>query len=228
MIPRYQRILFWSLLGGISLMAAFLLHGRQQAHKRLAALNDTTPIAAPTTASTEDITLYLANDADASITPTPEQFALPQEPTLRARALLEHLLSTYALPASAHPLQSGLTVDDVFLLDEAKPTTSPKTNRQSPPEPDESTHASGQLAVVNLHGSFIDNHPSGILVEALTVQSIIGTLHGAFPQITQIRFLVDGQPHDTLAGHADLLRTYPATDTTAHPAPPPAPESTLP
>jgi Sporulation and spore germination len=205
MIPRYQRILFWSLTAGIILMAAFLLHGCQQAHKRLAALNDATPIAAPTTASTEDVTLYLANDADASITPTTESLALPQEPTVRARALLDHLLSTYALPTSAHLLHSGPAVDDVFLLSDPTQTSSQKTN---------------QLAVINLRGSFIDNHPSGILVEALTLQSIIGTLHAALPEVTTIRFLVDGQPHDTLAGHADLLRTYPATDTTTHPNPP--------
>jgi hypothetical protein len=228
MIPRYQRILFWSLLGGILLMAAFLLHGCQQAHKRLAALNDATPIAAPTTTSTEDITLYLANDADASITPTPEQFALPQEPSVRARALLEHLLSTYALPSSAHPLQSGPAVDDVFFLDQAKPIPTSRAGHRPQSEPSDTTSGGGQLAVINLHGSFIDNHPSGIQVEALTIQSIIGTLHAAFPQITQIRFLADGQPHDTLAGHADLLRTYPSTDTTAHPSPPEARDSTQP
>jgi hypothetical protein len=205
MIPRYQRILFWSLAGGIFLMAAFLLHGCEQAHKRLAALNDATPIAAPTTASTEDITLYLASDADASIAPTTEALALPEEPAARARALLEHLLAAYALPNSAHPLQSGPAIDEVFLL--AAP----------PPGP----HAQpGQLAVINLRGSFINNHPSGIQVEALTVESIIGTLHAALPEITAIRFLVDGHPHDTLAGHADLLRTYPATDTAAKPTPP--------
>jgi hypothetical protein len=209
MIPRYQRILFWSLVGGILLMAAFLLHGCQQAQKRLGAPNDATPIAAPTTASTEDITLYLANDADASITPTTESFALPQEPTVRARTLLEHLLSTYALPNSAHPLQGGPAVDDVFLLPNSDLDPQSAAGKQP-----------GQLAVINLRGGFIDNHPSGIQVEALTVQSIIGTLHAALPQITAIRFLVDGQPHDTLAGHADLLHTYPATDTTTKPTPP--------
>jgi hypothetical protein len=205
MIPRYQRILFWSLAGGIFLMAAFLLHGCQQAQKRLAALNDATPIAAPTTAGTEDITLYLARDADASVTPATESLSLPQAPALRARALLEHLLAAYALPNSAHPLQSGPAVDEVFLLADPQP----------------GPHAQpGQLAVINLRGSFIDNHPSGIQVEALTVESIIGTLHAALPEITTIRFLVDGHPHDTLAGHADLLRTYPATDTAAKPTPP--------
>jgi Sporulation and spore germination len=209
MIPRYQRILFWSLAAGIFLMASFLLRGCEQAHKRLAALNDATPIAAPTTASTEDITLYLASDADASIAPATESLALPQEPALRARALLEHLLAAYALPNSAHPIQSGPAVDDVFLLADPQPGSQPGS-RQQP----------GQLAVINLRGSFINNHPSGIQVEALTVQSIIGTLHAALPQITAIRFLVDGHPHDTLAGHADLLRTYPATDTAAKPMPP--------
>ena len=194
MIPRYQRVLFWILIGGIALMAAFLLHGCQQAHKRLTAFNDATPIAAPTAANTEDVTLYLASDADGSIIPTTSQVALPQDPGLRARILLDHLIAQYALPNSAHPLQPGPAVDDVFLL-----------NNQ---------------AIINLRSSFLDNHPSGVLVENLTVQSIIGTLHAALPQITAIRFLVDGEPHDTLAGHADLQRTYPATDTTTKPSPP--------
>ena len=213
MIPRYQRILFWILAGGILLMGAFLLRGCEQAHKRLAALNDATPIAAPTADTTEAITLYVANDSDASITTTTEDLALPQEPTVRARTLLEHLLSTYALPGSAHPLQSGPAVDDVFFVTDTKTLRNHRWRVYS------------QLAVINLRGSFVDKHPSGIQVETLTVQSIIGTLHAAFPQITGIRFLVDGQPHDTLAGHADLLRTYPATDTAAKPMPPTEPTS---
>ncbi len=205
MIPRYQRILFWSLIGSIVLMAAFLLHGCQQARKRLDATVDTTPIAAPNSTATEDVTLYVANDADASITRTTQSIALPPQPTLRARALIEHLLAAYATPYSGHPLQGGPTVDDVFLLTDPNPAAGERP---------------GQLAVINLRSSFVNNHPSGIQVEALTVQSIIGTLHAANPDITSIRFLVDGQPHDTLAGHADLLRTYPATDTSAKPTPP--------
>jgi hypothetical protein len=211
MIPRYQRILFWNLVGGILLMTAFLLRGCEQAHRRLVAPNDATPIAAPTAATTQDITLDLANDADASITPTTESIALPQEPTARARALLEHLLSAYSLPGSAHRLQGGAAVDDVFLLTDPQPASGEQP---------------GQLAVINLRGSFVDNHPSGIQVETLTVQSLIGTLHSAFPQITRIRFVVDGQPHDTLAGHADLLRTYPAVDAETKPMPPTAAPNT--
>jgi hypothetical protein len=68
------------------------------------------------------------------------------------------------------------------------------------------------MAVVNLAGSFVANHPSGIETETLTVLSICGTLHANLPNVTQVRFLVDGQPRATLAGHADLTRTYLASD----------------
>ena len=64
------------------------------------------------------------------------------------------------------------------------------------------------MAIVNLSGSFAAVHPSGIEAETLTLLSIIGTLHANFPEIAQVRFLVDGQPRDTLAGHADLTRVY--------------------
>ena len=132
---------------------------------------------------------------------------------VNARTLLDHLLTAYSLPTSKHPLQSGLAVDDVFLLGEPANAPNKPSTSSAPAE-------NKELAIVNLRGSFVDNHPSGIQVEALTLQSIIGTLHAALPDVTSIRFLVDGQPHDTLAGHADLLRTYPAVDTTVHPAPP--------
>jgi hypothetical protein len=46
----------------------------------------------------------------------------------------------------------------------------------------------------------------------LTVLSICGTLHANLPRITQVRFLVNGQQRATLAGHADLTRTYLAGD----------------
>ena len=201
MIPRYQRILFWSLVGCILLMGAFLLHGCREAHKRLTALNDATPIAAPTTAATEEVTLYMASDADATVRPTRSQAPLPQDLSLRARTLLEHLLSQYSLPDSAHPLQSGAAVDDVFPLSDP-------------------SHPANKILMVNLRSSFADNHPSGIEVEQLTLDSIIGTLHAAFPDYTEVRFLVDGQKRATLSGHASLDRAYPLTDTTTPPTAP--------
>ncbi len=217
MIRQHQRFLFWSLNLGILIVAVFLIRGCKQAHDRLAAPDDETPIAAPTSASDEQTSLYLAGDADASITVASRSLALPEEPTTRARVLLTHLLTEYALPGSAHPLPSGPSVDDVFLLD------LPITGVNSLTRPDALpayTSNTGQLAIINLHGSFADTHPAGIETENLTLQSIIGTLHAAFPGITEIRFLVDGQPRETLAGHADLTRSYPASDTATRALPP--------
>ena len=73
------------------------------------------------------------------------------------------------------------------------------------------------LAVVNLTGSFVASHPSGLEAENLTLQSICGTLHANLPRVTQVRFLVDGQQRATLAGHADLTRAYLAADAAPQP-----------
>ena len=71
----------------------------------------------------------------------------------------------------------------------------------------------GEMAVVNLDGAFVGAQPSGIEPETMTLLSMIATLHANLPQITEVRFLVNGQQKDTLAGHADLTRTYLASDT---------------
>jgi len=226
MISRHQRILFWVLVACIVAMGAFLFWERERARDRIGALADATPIDAPYT-NTESITLDLASDTDGTLTATTRQIALPDEATARARALLEHLVAEYALTGSPHPLQSGAAVDDVFLLPlpvnghaidpNAKPSPSgdtPTIPVAADPNSPQPQTPGGELAVINLRSSFVNAHPSGVEVESLTLLSIIGTLHANLPQIEQIRFLVDGQPRETLAGHADLLRTYPSRDTT--------------
>ena len=230
MISRHQRIVFWCLVACILGMGLWLFHVHQRERDRMHSLADDTPIDAPYT-DTEAITLDLANDADGSITPTTRQIALPQETTARARALLDHLVAEYALPGSTHPLPSGAVVDGVFLLPlpivghaidpNAKPD--PNGNRTQtilvPAGPDaiQPANSGGELAVINLRGQFVNAHPSGVEVETLTILSMLGTLHANIPAIEQVRFLVDGQPRETLAGHADLLRTYPSRDTAVAP-----------
>ncbi|MBB5064118.1 GerMN domain-containing protein [Granulicella mallensis] len=221
MISRHQRIVFWSLVGCILAMGALLFGERQHARDRIVALADATPLDAPYS-TTESVTLDLANDADGSITATTRPIALPGEVTARARALLEHLIAEYSLPGSTHPLQSGAAVDDVFLLPLPLVGHSANTSAliaSTDPNALQPQTPGGELAVINLRSTFVNAHPSGVEVESLTLLSIIGTLHTNLPQIEQIRFLVDGQPRETLAGHADLLRTYPSRDTTVQAQP---------
>jgi hypothetical protein len=214
MIPRYQRVLFWVLSAAILLMALFLLRGCEQAREKLTRHRDETPIAAPTATASETFRLAIANDSDGSITMVDRDLALPEEPTARTRALLAHLIAEYSFKNSAHPLESGPAIDDVFLLDlPLRPLTSSNASDAAPAVTDEPTVQGGQLAVINLHGTFADHHPSGIEPEMLTIQSILGTLYANFPRIEEVRFLVDGRPRETLNGHADLTRIYPVQNT---------------
>lgn len=222
MIPRYQRILFWILALASLLMALFLLHGCEQAREKLTRHRDETPLAAPVATASETVHLAMADDSDGSITLEDRDVALPEEATARTHALLARLVAEYSHKDSAHPLESGPAIDDVFLLD--LPLQPPvAAGKPATRQPDEKPAAStltnephvpgGQLAVINLHGTFADHHPSGIEPEMLTIDSIIGTLYANFPRIEQVRFLVDGHPRDTLNGHADLTRTYPVVNT---------------
>jgi hypothetical protein len=215
MIQRHQRIVFWCLVLCIFAMAGWLFYERHQGRMKVQQLADATPLDAPTAVS-EPVTFDLANDTDGTITAQSRQIALPSEATARARALIDHLVAEYALPGSNHPLTSGAAVSEVFLL--PLPVTGRSISNPAPvsdPNALQPKSPGGQLAVIDLRSTFVNQHPSGVEVETLTLASILGTLHANLPQIEQVRFLVEGQPRETLAGHADLLRTYPARDTTS-------------
>ena len=209
MIPRYQTVVFFILLAASIVMGTVLWQLRARAHERLLAGMETTPTQAPLVAPPEQATLYFANDADSSLMTEVLSLPLPPGPNARARAVLGKLLDLYAMPNATHPVPGGAAaISQVFLLpategDSAStpPATAPKPSDTGP-----------QLAVVNLTGAFAAGHPSGLETETLTVLSICATLHANLPRITQVRFMVDGQPRPTLAGHADLLRTYLTAD----------------
>ena len=208
MIPRYQRILFWVLLIASVAMAVVLIRLRERAADRIAGSNDSAEIAAPQNpAPAETVTLFEANDANDTVAPVTRQLALPKETGARARVLLRQLFADYAAPGSKHPLIAGPGVEEVFFM--------PATAHSKPSS--SAVDSGAQTAIVNLTSAFAENHPSGIEPETLTLLSIIGTLHENFPAVEQVRFLVDGQPRETLAGHADLTRTYLAGDNEARP-----------
>lgn len=137
------------------------------------------PASGPTTL----VTLYVASDADGSLRRSQEDLALPQERSERARAVLRALFGKYSQGSSTHPIGAGSDVRDVFLM-------------------------AANTAIVDTSAAFADSHPSGVLVEELTIASIVNTLNANDPQITRVKILVDGKERDTLAGHADLRRFY--------------------
>ena len=203
MIPRHQTVLLVILLVASLIMGAVLWNQLRRAHERLLRGEVSVPTQAPLVAPAEQATLMVADDADNSIAPRILTLPLPENPEARARAVLGKLFDLDAAPDSTHPVPGGAgSIAQVFLLPIAGARG--KTSAASP-----------QLAVVNLTGAFVAGHPSGIETETLTVRSICATLNANLPRVTEVRFLVDGQPHATLAGHADLTRTYLAAQTAA-------------
>jgi Sporulation and spore germination len=208
-IERHQSILFIVLLAASVGMGVGLWSQLDRAHQRLLMGHDSAPTQAPAVAPEEQATLLVANDAENSLITETQTLPLPQDSGSRARVILGKLLDLYAAPDAAHPVPGGAdAIAQVFLL--PAPSLAPGTAKLSDSKP--KTAAGPQLAVVDFTASFAAGHPSGLEAETLTIQSICGTLHANLPRVTQVRFLVDGQTRDTLAGHADLTRTYLAAD----------------
>ena len=205
MIPRHQTVLFVILLLASVIMGAVLWNQLRRAHERLLRGEDAAPTQAPLVAPAEQATLMVANDADNSVQPRILTLPLPQNPEARARAVLGKLLDLYAAPDAAHPVPGGAnSIAQVFIVPIAE-----GSGKASPAAP--------ELAVVNLTSAFAAGHPSGLETETLTVLSICATLNANLPRVTEVRFLVDGQTRATLAGHADLTRTYLAAETVERP-----------
>ncbi len=207
MIPRYQKVLFVLLLVASVGMGVLLWHLLDRAHQRLLQGEASTPTKAPAVAPAVQATLYVANDADNSLQPQVLALPLPASPNERAQAVLGKLLDLYATPGATHPVPGGASsIAQVFLLPvpaAGSGAAAPHGGAQDAPE----------LAVINLTAAFANNHPSGLETETLTVLSLCATLHAVLPQVAQVRFLVDGQPRATLAGHTDLSRIYLTTET---------------
>jgi hypothetical protein len=150
----------------------------------------------------------VANDADNSVTARAFSLPLPQSPEARARAVLGKLFDLDAAPGATHPVPGGVSsINELFLLPVAAGSGSSSGAARS------GLAGGDELAVVNLAGAFVSGHPSGLETETLTILSICATLHANFPAVTEVRFLVDGQQRPTLAGHADLTRTYLTSET---------------
>ncbi len=148
------------------------------------------PVAPPAAGPTETVTLYVAFDDSGSIRPRPTQIPLSGGRQQRAEGLLRALLAIYLERPSPHVLPPGSDVRGVYIV---------ATSTQTP-----------TIAVVDLNQAVADGHRSGVLVEELTVASIVQTLTANLDGIQEVKILVEGKERDTLAGHADLSNMFDA------------------
>jgi hypothetical protein len=183
MIPRHLIIGVAVLLAITLGMSFYVWRMRSHVDRSEVSAVNTQPVAPPVSGSNEQVTLYVAYDDAGVLRPKPVRIPLPAGRQERAAEILRALVTLYLDKFSPHPLGAGSEIRDVYLVDPG-------------------------LAVIDLNAAFADGHRSGVLVEELTVVSLIQTLSANVPGITRVRILVEGIERDTLAGHADLSNFY--------------------
>lgn len=212
MIPRHLAIVFSVLVLASLVMGVILFHTLEKAHQQMLEGQDAAPTKAPAVAAPVEATLIVADDDDDSLRPQKMMLPLPADAEARGRAVLNKLLDLYAAQGATHPVPAASqSVAQVFLLP-AESASGPANLTAGQTRASRAADTGLQLAVVNLKGNFAASHPSGLETETLTVLSICGTLKANLPRVAEVRFLVDGQQRQSLAGHADLTRTYLTTD----------------
>ncbi len=186
MIPRHFIIAMVVLLVAALGLGSYAWHMRKTVTAAPVASTDTRPLAPPVAGPTERVTLFVAHDDDGTLQATSAQIPLPSGRQQRAEELLRALVSLYLDKSSPHVLGPGSEVRSVYLVDPGE-------------------------AVIDLNSAFADTHRSGVLVEELTVASLIHTISANTPGILKVKILVDGKERQTLAGHADLSSFYDVT-----------------
>jgi Sporulation and spore germination len=183
MIPRHLHIAMGVLLVAALGLSLYAWHVRKTVVRAPVGTVDTTPLAPPVSGPMERVVLFIAHDEDGTLRPESAQIPMPSDRQQRAEELLRTLISRYLEKNSTHALGAGAEVRSVFLVDPGG-------------------------AVIDLNSAFADTHRSGVLVEVLTVASLIHTIAANIPGISRVKILVDGKQRDTLAGHADLSSYY--------------------
>ena len=183
MISRPLQFAVVALLLAVFGMGVYVLQTKRRSEQLEVRASDQRPVAPPVAGPQETFVLWVASDADLTLHRMEGHAALPHEPAERDREILRNLLTRYLAGSSTHPIGAGADVKAVYLVENG-------------------------LAVIDANADFANRHPSGVVVEALTLASIAQTLAANSSSVKRVRFLVDGKERETLAGHADLLGTY--------------------
>jgi hypothetical protein len=183
MIPRHFQITVGLVLLAILVSGLVIIRMTHKEEAMTLRAAEAAPVAPIVGGKQEHIQLLLAYDEDQALRWRPVDVFLPADRNLRARETLRSVLAQYLQIPSPHPLAKGTDIKDVYFIGD-------------------------DTMIVDTTAPFAEGHPSGILLEELTLASLIETLTANVPGITRVKFLVDGKERETLAGHADLMSFY--------------------
>jgi hypothetical protein len=181
-ISRPAQITIFLLLAGV-LAGGIYMNQLKQREELREQSRAAAPLAPPNAGAIEDVELVIAYDEDGVLKKEAAHLALSNEPHARAKQVLQGLIAEYTQQPSPHPVAEGSAVKEVFIT------------------------ADG-LCVVDLNAAFAEGHRSGVLVEEMTIASMVESLGLNVPSVKRVKFLVEGKDRETLAGHADLGMIY--------------------
>jgi hypothetical protein len=181
-IPRHFQITIALVLLAtlLSGLVIIRLNRREEAMTQRA---EAAPAAPQVAGKKEHIQVLVAYDEDQALRWRPADVFLPADRGLRAKETLRSVLAQYLQSPSPHPLARGADIRDVYFIGD-------------------------DTLVIDTTAQFADGHPSGILLEEMTLASLIETLSANVPGVNKVKFLVEGKERETLAGHADLMSFY--------------------
>lgn len=182
MIPRHFQITVGLVLLAILVSGVVIIRITHKEEAMTLQDAEAAPVA-PVSGKQEQIQVLVAYDDDQALRWRTADVFLPADRGLRARETLRSVLAQYLQTPSPHPLAKGADIKDVYFIN-------------------------NDTMIVDTTAQFADGHPSGILLEEMTLTSLIETLTANVPGITKVKFLVDGKERETLAGHADLMSFY--------------------
>jgi hypothetical protein len=136
------------------------------------------PAASSTEAKTNAKMFWLSAERPGELEAEEVSLPLSPEPTVRAKQLIEALISSPPEPTQ-RTLPADAALLEFYLLPDG-------------------------TAVADFSGAFSSQMPSGIRSEQLAVDSIVRTLEANVPPARRLKILIQGQEVDTLAGHLDL------------------------
>jgi Sporulation and spore germination len=126
-----------------------------------------------------------STDGEAMLVPVMVDLPLSDDPTLRAKQILNTLLAGPVDP-EARTLPPDAALLAFYILPDG-------------------------TGVADFSEALATAIPSGIQSEQLAVDSITRTLEANVPQVRRLKILIHGQEVDTLAGHLDLTQTFQVT-----------------
>jgi hypothetical protein len=185
-IPRHFQITVALVLLAILVSGVVIIRITHKEEAMTLQAAEAAPVAPVMSGKQEHIQVLVAYDEDKALRWRPADVFLPADRGLRARETMRSVLAQYLQTPSPHPLAKGADIKDVYYI-------------------------SDDTMIVDTTAPCADGHPSGILLEEMTLTSLIETLNANVPGIARVKFLVDGKERETLAGHADLMSFYQTT-----------------